>query len=129
VILLDTHVLVWMSLDPDRVSKAAIAAIQDARSRGILYISDITLWEIALLARRGRIQITGTIDAFIHEMSSPVSVKRVTPAIASTAVQFPDEYPKDPADRLIGATSVVEQLPLVTADEKLRCSPMLQTIW
>jgi PIN domain nuclease of toxin-antitoxin system len=58
-----------------------------------------------------------------------VSVKRVTPAIASTAVQFPDEYPKDPADRLIGATSVVEQLPLVTADEKLRCSPMLQTIW
>ncbi len=129
MILLDTHVLVWMSLDPDRLSKAGIAAIQDARSAGILYVSDITLWEIALLARRGRIQITGTIDAFIHEMSLPVSVKRITPAIASTAVQFPDEYPRDPADRLIGATSLVEQLPLVTADEKLRCSPMLQTIW
>lgn len=129
MILLDTHVLLWMSLDPDRLSKAAIGAIQEARSKGGMYISDITLWEIALLAQRGRIQITGTIDAFIHEISLPLSVKRITPAIASTAVQFPDEYPKDPADRLIGATSLVEQLPLVTADEKLRCSPMLQTIW
>ena len=129
MILLDTHVLVWMSLDPSRLSKAAIATVQDARRRGTLYISDITLWEIALLARRGRIQITGTIDAFIYQISLPISVKRITPAIAGTAVQFPDEYPKDPADRLIGATSIVEQLTLVTADEQLRSTPLLQTIW
>jgi PIN domain nuclease of toxin-antitoxin system len=118
-----------MSLDPDRLSKAGIAAIRDARSRGVIYVSDITLWEIALLARRGRIQITGAIDVFLHQMSLPVSVKRITPAIASTAVQFPDEYPTDPADRLIGATSVVEQLPLVTADKQLRRTRLLQTIW
>ncbi|HZL69386.1 MAG TPA: type II toxin-antitoxin system VapC family toxin [Candidatus Limnocylindrales bacterium] len=129
MILLDTHVLVWMSLDPGRLSKAGIAAVQDARIKGGLYISDITLWEIALLVRRGRIKISGTIDTFIHEMSLPMSVKRITPAIAIMAVQFPDEYPKDPADRLIGATSIVEQIPLVTADEKLRFSPLLQTIW
>ncbi len=129
MILLDTHVLVWMSVDPGRLSKTAIEAIQEARTKGSIYISDITLWEIALLAQRGRIRSAGTVDAFIHGIALPMSVKRITPAIASTAVQFPDEYPKDPADRLIGATSIVEQLPLVTADEKLRCSPLLHTIW
>jgi PIN domain nuclease of toxin-antitoxin system len=129
VILLDTHVLVWMSLDPSRLSQQASAAIQEARSRGGISISDITLWEIALLVRRGRIQITGAVDSFVHEISAPVLVKPITAAIASMAVQFPEEYPKDPADRLIGATSKVEMLPLITADEQLRRSPLLDTIW
>jgi PIN domain nuclease of toxin-antitoxin system len=129
VILLDTHVLVWMSLDPGRLSRQASAAIQAARGSGGIYISDITLWEIALLARRGRLEITGTVDSFVHEISVPVVVKPVTAAIASMAVQFPEEYPKDPADRLIGATSRIEMLPLVTADEHLRHSSQLDTIW
>ena len=129
MILLDTHVLVWMSLDPSRLSKNASTAIQDARSRGGIGISDITLWEIALLAWRGRIEITGTIDSFVHEIAAPVVVRPITAAIASMAVLFPEEYPKDPADRLIGATSRVEMLPLVTADEHLRRSPLLDTVW
>jgi len=129
VILLDTHVLVWMSLDPNHLSNKASAAIQDARSRGGICISDITLWEIALLARRGKLDIVGSIDSFVHEISAPVVVKRITAAIASMAVQFPEEYPKDPADRLIGATSRMEKLPLVTADEQLRRSSLLETVW
>jgi len=129
VILLDTHVLLWMALDPKLLSKQASAAIQDARSRGGISISDITLWEIALLARRGRIEIIGTIDSFVHEISAPVVVKPITAAVASMAVQFPEDYPQDPADRLIGATSRVEMLPLVTADKRLRRSPLLDTVW
>lgn len=129
MILLDTHVLLWMSLDPGRLSKTAISAIQNARSKGVIYISDITLWEIALLAQRGRIQVTGTIDSFVHEIAMPVAVKSITAAIASMAVQFPEEYPQDPADRLIGATSSIEKLPLITADESLRKFHGLSTVW
>jgi len=128
VILLDTHVLLWMSLEPDRLSKASREAIALARQEGPIYISDITLWEIAFLAKLGRIEITGTIDSFLHELTAPVVVKPITPAIASMAVQFPEEYPKDPADRLIGATSRVEQIPLVTADRLLRNCELLRTI-
>jgi PIN domain nuclease of toxin-antitoxin system len=129
VILLDTHVLLWMSLDPGRLSRPASTSIQEARNKGGVCISDITLWEIALLARRGRIEIVGTLDSFVHEISAPLVVRSITAAIASMAVHFPDEYPNDPADRLIGATSRVEMLPLVTADEQLRRSPLLETVW
>lgn len=129
MILLDTHVLLWMSLDPGSLSGRASAAIQDARTSGGIYISDITLWEIALLARRRRLEVVGTIDSFVHEISAPVMVKPVTAAIASMAVQFPEAYPKDPADRLIGATSRIEALPLITADRQLRGSTLLDTIW
>ena len=118
-----------MSLDPSRLARQASARIQEARNKGGICISDITLWEIALLARRGKIEIIGTIDAFVHEISAPLVVRPITAAIASMAVQFPEEYPRDPADRLIGATSRVEMLPLVTADEQLRRSPLLQTVW
>lgn len=129
MILLDTHVLIWMSLDPSHLSKPASAAILHARSTDAVCISDITLWEIALLAHRGKLQIRGTVDSFLHEISLPIVVKPITAAIAAMTVQFPDSYPRDPADRLIGATSKVEGLPLVTADVALRRSPLLETVW
>ncbi len=129
MILLDTHVLIWMALEPSRLSKPASAAIQDARSNGMLCIADITLWEISSLVKRKRIQISGTVDAFLYDISLPLVVKPITPAIARMSEHFAGDYPKDPADRLIGATSQVEGLPLVTADAELRRFPTLHTIW
>jgi len=104
-------------------------AIQNARSKGAIFVSDMTLWEIALLAWRGRIQVVGNIETFVQEIARPVVVKPVTTAIASKAVQFSKEYPKDAADRLIGATALIEKLPLVTADKSLRRFHELITIW
>ena len=58
-----------------------------------------------------------------------VTVKAITPEIAALATQFPDEYSRDPADRLIGATARAEGVPLVTRDENIRRSALLRTIW
>ncbi|MGO9272246.1 MAG: PIN domain-containing protein [Terriglobia bacterium] len=55
--------------------------------------------------------------------------KEWNPEIAALATQFPDDYPPDPADRLIGATARAEGLVLVTHDEKIRSSPLLKTLW
>ena len=129
MILLDTHVLIWTAMEPERLSKAATAAIQDARSRGEIWISDITLWEIAWLLRHGRIRTEQTLESFVHDISLPVTSKPITATIATVAVDFPEEYPKDPADRLIGATSKVEGLPLITADSALRRCPLIHSIW
>jgi len=139
VIFLDTHVLIWMASDPTRLSRKAREAIRheredyehekDAREKPGLAIAGITLWELAWLAEHGRIQVTGSVESFVRDTASRVMVQQVTPEIAAFAVQLPPAFPKDPADRLIAATAMVEGAALVTADESIRAAKVVQTIW
>ena len=129
MILLDTHVLVWMSADPKRLSRKAREAIRQARRSSGLAVATITLWELALLAQRGRIHVAGTVESFVRETVSRVILRPMTPEIAALAVRLPASYPKDPADRLIGSTAIVEGFPLVTADEGIRAAKIVDTIW
>jgi len=129
VILLDTHVLVWAVAESKRLSRAASTAIQKGLAEGGLAIADITLWELAMLFSRGRIQAYGTVEASVRLLTEGMVIKPITPEIAAISAQFPPDFPRDPADRLIAATARFEGLALVTHDEKLRTSPLLQTIW
>jgi PIN domain nuclease of toxin-antitoxin system len=131
VILLDTHVLVWLMGEPEKLSKAAASAIRKARNSEGLSIADATIWELALLLSRGVLQSGGTVENTVRNLvgRSGVSIKPITPEIAALATQFPNDYPRDPIDRLIGATARAEGLALITRDEAIRKSPLLKTIW
>ncbi|MGB6679440.1 MAG: type II toxin-antitoxin system VapC family toxin [Terriglobales bacterium] len=131
VILLDTHVLVWMVADEDRLSRHAKSAIQRARLSDGLGIADVTIWELAFLIARGALRTHSTIENTVRNFvtRSGVIVKPITAEVAVLATQFPEDYPKDPIDRLIGATARAEGIALVTRDEKIRRSPLLKTIW
>jgi PIN domain nuclease of toxin-antitoxin system len=129
MILLDTHALAWMASEPKRLSRRAAQAIRAAEREGGLAISAITLWELASLFSNGRIQAFGTVESSIALLIQGVIVRNITPEIASLATQFPDSYPRDPADRLIGATARAEGIKLVTRDANIAASPLLQTIW
>lgn len=131
LILLDTHVLQWLVADSSRLSRAAAGAIRRARAADGIAIASITLWEVASLIAQGRIQTYARIEDSLELLvrSSGVIIKPITPVIAALATQFPADYPRDPADRLIGATARAEGLPLVTRDERIRSSPLLKTIW
>ncbi|MGD0228301.1 MAG: PIN domain-containing protein, partial [Terriglobia bacterium] len=61
MILLDTHVLIWMASDPKQLSKKARDAIRDARQKTGVAVATITLWELAWLAENGRIQVVGSV--------------------------------------------------------------------
>ena len=131
MILLDTHVLLWAMTEPQRVSRLATSAIRKGRLGGGLGIAAITLWEIARLFSRGSLRAPGTVEDSIQALldSSGVTVHSLTPTIAALATQFPEDYPRDPADRLIGATARAEGIALITRDEQIRKSKLLKTIW
>ncbi len=129
MILLDTHVLVWAIADSKRLSRAASREIARSSRHGGLAVSAITLWELALLVTRGNIQAYGTVEASVKLLTEGVTIKPITVEIAALANQFPDDYPGDPADRLIGATARAEGLTLITRDENIRRSPLIRTVW
>lgn len=129
MILLDTHVVVWMASDPGKLSRTASDAIRKASREGGIAISAMTLWELAWLMTNGRLDISGTVEAFVEEIAARTAVRPITPKIAVLATQLPDTYPGDPCDRLIGATALVEGIALVTKDRNIRSCKQVKTIW
>jgi PIN domain nuclease of toxin-antitoxin system len=130
VILVDTHVVVWLAFNEDQISRKARTAIDHARKNADgLAISDITLLELATLVRKGRIRLDISLESFLQEVESRFVVLPISGRACARAMGFPTTYPKDLADRIIGATALVEGLSLLTADREIRRSRMVQTVW
>jgi PIN domain nuclease of toxin-antitoxin system len=130
VILVDTHVVVWLAFDQAQLSQKARAAIDDARRNSDgLAISDITLLELAKLASKGRIRLNISLESFLREIEARFIILPISGRACVRALGLPAAYPKDPADRIIAGTALVEGLSLLTADRAIRRSRALPTIW
>ena len=130
MILFDTHVLLWLSSEPGKLSSKARVAIEDARKNGEgMAICDITLLELATMARKGRLQLSMTFESFLQEIEARFTILPITGRACVRTTTLPAVYPKDPADRVIGATALVEDVPLLTADKEIRKSKAVPTIW
>jgi PIN domain nuclease of toxin-antitoxin system len=130
VILLDTHVVVWLAFDQSQLSRKARAAIDEARNSGEgLAISDISLLELATLATKGRVRLDISLESFLQEVESRFIVLPISGRACARAVGLPSTYPRDPADRIIAATALVDGLSLITADREIIRSKALRTIW
>ena len=130
MILLDTHVVVWLVSEPERLSKKAKAVIDDARQNGDgLAVSGITLVEITTLYGRRRILLAMSLESFLIELERRFVVLPINARVCARMLSLPAGYPKDPADRVIGATARVEGMSLVTADQEIRRAKVVRTIW
>jgi len=132
VILPDPHVLVQMVSSPSELrSRAATREIRKAQRQGGCAIASISLWALAVLFAKGRLRASGTVEGLIREIvdSAEVSVLEIPSDIAGLAMAFPEPYPKDPEDRLIGATARARGITLITQDERILASPLVRSIW
>ena len=125
VVLLDTHVLLWWSSSPTRLSRAAARTIQAAEE---LAVADMTWYELAWMARSDRIAIPGSVGDWLGRLSEQVRTVPITPEIADSVASMPSSFPNDPADRIIVATAIEHRWKLVSKDERLREHPLTKGI-
>ena len=106
-------------------------AISLANEGDEIIFRDISLWEIAMLIKKERVRIDIAYQDFINLVlsSNKYVIHRITPEIAELSVNLPAAVNKDPADRIIAATSIINNAPLVTKDENLIRSAEITVIW
>jgi PIN domain nuclease of toxin-antitoxin system len=121
VILLDTCAAIWAALEDASLPGPARKVIGEAAARGELHISAISAWEIATLARRGRLALTMPAATFVDRLFGQPGVIEcsVDRYIASAAGELSDEFHGDPADRVIVATAILQGFRLMTRDARI----------
>lgn len=132
MILLDSHVLVWwVDGDTRKLSRKARQALEQHGKRQQLLITSISIFEITTLERRGRRRFKISASAWLTQVRRlpKYRIEPLTDEIAERAGQFGDAFPGDSADRMIAATALLCDVPLVTCDERLRKMEHLKTIW
>ncbi|MBI3328188.1 MAG: type II toxin-antitoxin system VapC family toxin [Nitrospinae bacterium] len=131
MIVLDTHAWIWWVSGLERLPSRTRRLIGEAVEQQAIYLSSISVWEVALLVARGRLQLTMTVDDWVAKSEALpfVHFVSVDNAIALKSVQLPGPLHSDPADRIIIATALTLGFPLVTRDEKISRYPHIRTIW
>jgi PIN domain nuclease of toxin-antitoxin system len=131
VIVVDTHVIIWDALRPELLSDNATKALSQANENDGILFCEISLWEIAMLVKKGRLSLGTSYQEFIRLvlLSKNYQLQGITPEIAELSTQLSEDINNDPADRIIAATSLVMGIPLITADRNLNQADSLTTIW
>lgn len=118
-LLLDTHVWFWALQSPEKLGGVCRASLQ--RPDNKLTIATISTLELGQLVGSGRIEVKGTLEAWVRRGTKELGLQSVelSHAIALLAYTLPGPFHKDPADRIIVATAIDQGMTLVTADERI----------
>jgi len=117
-LLLDTHIMLWGLLEPERLSRRAAADLRNPENE--IWLSPISVWETMILAEKGRVVLRPDPATWLRIVLSKMEFHeaRVNHEIALRSRDVRLRH-QDPADRFLAATAMVYQLTLVTADRLL----------
>ena len=121
-LLLDTHVWVWLQAGlRSSLKPSAIAAIDRAISEGVLFVSAISAWEVAMLESKGRLDLSTDCERWVNEAlrMHGTQLANLTTGIAVQSNYLPGTFHADPADRILVATARAYDMPLVTKDRRI----------
>ncbi len=131
MILLDTHVWLWLLHDPTHLSSQAQALVDLEEPQNGLLVSAISVWEIAVKSSIGKLKLPLLIDEWYNlaQAHSGIVIEPLSPLDAIASTQLPDSFHKDPADRILVAIARRYGIPLVTCDAKILNYPHVRTVW
>lgn len=120
-VVLDTRVLVWMLAGDERLPHPVRQVIENASYEAGADVAAISLWEVSMLAAKGRLQLYRDIGTWVELVATHpgLHVIPLAPEISVASTRLPGDLPRDPADRMIVATARVLNATLVTADRAL----------
>jgi PIN domain nuclease of toxin-antitoxin system len=121
VVLIDTHVWVWLLNGDQKLNPTALSAIEQSLSEGAVLLSAISPWEVAMLVSKGRLTLDRDVGEWVQAATSiaGIRIEPISPEIAVGSTRLPGELHSDPADRLIAATARHLGAVLITDDQKL----------
>ena len=130
MVVLDTNALIFDALQPKRLTPRALRTIETASAHGDIACSDISLWEIAMLVAKDRLDPGTELAQFLHDLiqARGLRVLPITPEIAVLAQSAQFSH-GDPADRIVSATALFHQAKLVSADARLRKLKAVEVVW
>jgi len=125
LILIDTHILVWMREDPARIRPKLLAAIS---AEPELRLSPISFWEIAMLVNKERITLSEPLLPWFRQILKmpKMGILPITPEVGVCSGSLPIHG--DPGDRIIAATAIVNGCPLASVDGGMSGVPGLQLV-
>ena len=120
-VLLDTHVWVWLMFGDKRLGSANRRLLENAVPDGLLRVSVISVWEIAMLESKGRLTLASDCESWVREaLAAPgVRLSEITPHVAVSSTRLPGVFHGDPADRILIATARESGAILLTADQAI----------
>ncbi len=121
MLLLDTHILVWLLEATGRLRPETISAIDRSAASGDLYVSVITFWELGLLDAAGRVRLRQPFADWLHHARAEtgIAVAPLTEQVAFDSTRLPGDFHHDPADRFIVATARILDATVVTRDRRI----------
>ncbi len=131
MIILDTHIWIWWLTDPAKLSPNANDLISEATNQKEIVVSSISVWEIALLVKKDRLELTIDVTNWIAQSEKLpfLSFIPIDNSIVLKSIHLPEPFHDDPADRMIVATAITSGSPLITADKKIRNYKHVNTVW
>ncbi|MGI0482154.1 type II toxin-antitoxin system VapC family toxin [Geminocystis sp. CENA526] len=131
-VVIDTHVLIWYIFESHRLSEIALKTIEKANTNNSqIYIPSISLIEITYLVEKGRIvkEVLTRVNQAIDDSNVNLFLVPLDRNITSNFEEIDKSIVPEMPDRIIAATALFLQLPLITRDLKIQNLPNIQTIW
>ncbi|MBI2327090.1 type II toxin-antitoxin system VapC family toxin [Candidatus Curtissbacteria bacterium] len=131
MIVLDTNALIYLVGNPEKLPQKAAKYINSEIKKNGIHVSSMSIWEIYLLVKKGRLELSKDVDAWLEEVEQLkfINFVPVNNIIAAKSVQLSETVGRDPADRIIAATAVEMGATLITSDQRIRKYPHVQSVW